>query len=52
MNDDLISAVGSGRLNWLLDDLVRRVGPIGRAVILSADGLALAGARAKAGSTR
>jgi len=30
-----------GRLDWLLDDLVRRVGPISQAVILSADGLAL-----------
>ena len=30
-----------GQLDWLLDDLVRRVGPISRAVILSADGLAL-----------
>jgi predicted regulator of Ras-like GTPase activity (Roadblock/LC7/MglB family) len=30
-----------GQLDWLLDDLVRRVGPIGRAVILSADGIAL-----------
>jgi predicted regulator of Ras-like GTPase activity (Roadblock/LC7/MglB family) len=31
----------SGQLDWLLDDLVRRVGPISKAVILSADGLAL-----------
>ena len=30
-----------GQLDWLLDDLVRRVGPISKAVILSADGLAL-----------
>ena len=30
-----------GQLDWLLDDLVRRVGPIGKAVILSADGIAL-----------
>ena len=30
-----------GQLDWLLDDLVRRVGPISQAVILSADGLAL-----------
>ncbi len=30
-----------GQLDWLLDDLVRRVGPIGKAVILSQDGIAL-----------
>ncbi len=30
-----------GQLDWLLDDLVRRVGPIGKAVILSAHGIAL-----------
>ncbi len=32
---------GLGQLDWLLDDLVRRVGPISRAVILSQDGIAL-----------
>ncbi len=30
-----------GQLDWLLDDLVRRVGPISKAVILSQDGIAL-----------
>jgi predicted regulator of Ras-like GTPase activity (Roadblock/LC7/MglB family) len=30
-----------GQLDWLLDDLIRRVGPVSKAVILSADGLAL-----------
>jgi len=30
-----------GQLDWLLDDLVQRVGPISKAVILSADGLAI-----------
>jgi predicted regulator of Ras-like GTPase activity (Roadblock/LC7/MglB family) len=38
-----LSAPGPvGRLDWLLDDLVRRVGPITAAVILSLDGMALA----------
>jgi predicted regulator of Ras-like GTPase activity (Roadblock/LC7/MglB family) len=38
-----LSAPGpAGRLDWLLDDLVRRVGPITAAVILSLDGMALA----------
>jgi predicted regulator of Ras-like GTPase activity (Roadblock/LC7/MglB family) len=31
----------AGQLDWLLDDLVQRVGPISKAVILSADGLAI-----------
>jgi predicted regulator of Ras-like GTPase activity (Roadblock/LC7/MglB family) len=30
------------RLDWLLDDLVGRVGPLAKAVILSSDGMALA----------
>jgi predicted regulator of Ras-like GTPase activity (Roadblock/LC7/MglB family) len=30
-----------GQLDWLLDDLVRRVGPISKSVILSQDGIAL-----------
>ena len=30
-----------GQLDWLLDDLVRRVGHVTRAVILSQDGIAL-----------
>ncbi|GAA2726176.1 MULTISPECIES: roadblock/LC7 domain-containing protein [Streptomyces] len=31
---------GSGGLNWLLDDLVERVGSIRKALVLSGDGLA------------
>ncbi|MFJ1733963.1 MULTISPECIES: roadblock/LC7 domain-containing protein [unclassified Streptomyces] len=31
---------GNGELNWLLDDLVDRVGSIRKAVVLSGDGLA------------
>jgi len=31
----------AGQLDWLLDDLVRRVGPVAKAVILSQDGMAL-----------
>ncbi|MFG2227516.1 roadblock/LC7 domain-containing protein [Streptomyces sp. NPDC050161] len=31
---------GSGELNWLLDELVERVGSIRKALILSSDGLA------------
>ncbi|MCC3775723.1 roadblock/LC7 domain-containing protein [Streptomyces sp. UNOB3_S3] len=31
---------GSGELNWLLDDLVERVGSVGKALVLSSDGLA------------
>jgi predicted regulator of Ras-like GTPase activity (Roadblock/LC7/MglB family) len=34
-------AGGSGQLDWLLDDLVRRVGHVSKAVILSQDGMAL-----------
>src|SRR5208283_5390435 len=30
-----------GQLDWLLNDLLRRVGPISEAVILSQDGIAL-----------
>ena len=30
-----------GQLDWLLDDLVRRVGQVSKAVILSQDGMAL-----------
>jgi predicted regulator of Ras-like GTPase activity (Roadblock/LC7/MglB family) len=35
------SAGAAGQLDWLLDDLVRRVGQVSKAVILSADGMAL-----------
>ena len=31
----------AGQLDWLLDDLVRRVGQVSKAVILSADGMPL-----------
>ena len=34
-------AGGAGQLDWLLDDLVRRVGQVSKAVILSQDGMAL-----------
>lgn len=33
-------AAGSGELNWLLDELVERVGSIRKALVLSGDGLA------------
>ncbi|NSC20473.1 roadblock/LC7 domain-containing protein [Streptomyces albus subsp. chlorinus] len=33
-------SAGSGELNWLLDELVERVGSIRKALILSGDGLA------------
>ena len=41
MDHDAGAAGGVGQLDWLLDDLVRRDGPVGKAVILSADGIAL-----------
>ena len=41
MEPDADTASQPGRLDWLLDDLVRRVAPISRAVILSQDGIAL-----------
>ncbi|MFF4953114.1 roadblock/LC7 domain-containing protein [Streptomyces chattanoogensis] len=34
------SGTGAGELNWLLDELVERVGSIRKALILSSDGLA------------
>lgn len=34
------SAHGNGELNWLLDELVQRVGSIRKALVLSSDGLA------------
>jgi predicted regulator of Ras-like GTPase activity (Roadblock/LC7/MglB family) len=33
------STTGAGELNWLLDELVERVGSIRRALVLSGDGL-------------
>jgi len=41
MEPDTGTAGHLGQLDWLLDDLVRRVGPISKAVILSQDGIAL-----------
>jgi predicted regulator of Ras-like GTPase activity (Roadblock/LC7/MglB family) len=41
MEPDTRQASHPGPFDWLLDDLVRRVGPISKAVILSGDGLAL-----------
>jgi predicted regulator of Ras-like GTPase activity (Roadblock/LC7/MglB family) len=41
MEADMHSSAPVGQLDWLLDDLVRRVGPISKAVILSQDGIAI-----------
>lgn len=41
MNDDLTPAAYGGRLNWLLDDLIRRLAGSEKAVALSGDGLPL-----------
>ena len=41
MEPDTGTAGHIGQLDWLLDDLVRRVGPVSKAVILSQDGIAL-----------
>ena len=41
MDHDAGAAGGGGQLDWLLDDLVRRVGQVSKAVILSQDGIAL-----------
>jgi len=41
MDHDGGAAGGVGQLDWLLDDLVRRVGHVTKAVILSQDGMAL-----------
>ena len=40
------AAGGAGQLDWLLDDLVRRVGQVTKAVILSQDGMALGASHA------
>lgn len=34
-----VTAQGSGELNWLLDDLVERIGSIRKVLVLSGDGL-------------
>src|ERR1700748_3701549 len=41
MDYDASAAGRVGQLDWLLDDLVRRVGHVTQAVILSQDGMAL-----------
>jgi len=41
MEPDAGAARRTGQLDWLLDDLVRRVGQVSKAVILSQDGIAL-----------
>ena len=41
MEPDIGTAHGVGQLDWLLDDLVRRVADITKAVILSQDGMTL-----------
>ena len=41
MDPDEGAAGRTGQLDWLLDDLVRRVGHVSKAVILSQDGIAL-----------
>jgi len=41
INHDGAPAGRIGQLDWLLDDLVRRVGHVTKAVILSQDGMAL-----------
>jgi predicted regulator of Ras-like GTPase activity (Roadblock/LC7/MglB family) len=41
MEPDIGTARGAGQLDWLLDDLVRRVAHITKAVILSQDGMTL-----------
>jgi len=41
MDHDAGAAGRVGQLDWLLDDLVRRVGHVTKAVILSQDGMAL-----------
>jgi predicted regulator of Ras-like GTPase activity (Roadblock/LC7/MglB family) len=41
MEPDAGAAGRTGQLDWLLDDLVRRVGQVSKAVILSQDGIAL-----------
>jgi predicted regulator of Ras-like GTPase activity (Roadblock/LC7/MglB family) len=40
------AAGGTSQLDWLLDDLVRRVGQVTKAVILSQDGMALGASQA------
>lgn len=46
MDHDAGAADGGGQLDWLLDDLVRRVRHVSKAVILSQDGMALGASQA------
>ena len=41
MEPDIGTGNGAGQLDWLLDDLVRRVAHVTKAVILSQDGMTL-----------
>jgi predicted regulator of Ras-like GTPase activity (Roadblock/LC7/MglB family) len=41
MNDDVIGRPGRSELNWLLDDLIRRLVGAERGIVLSGDGLLL-----------
>ena len=41
MEPEAVTPTRVGQLDWLLDDLVRRVAPITKAVILSQDGMTL-----------
>jgi predicted regulator of Ras-like GTPase activity (Roadblock/LC7/MglB family) len=41
MNDNVTNTVPRDRLNWLLDDLVKRLAGAERAIVLSGDGLLL-----------
>ena len=41
MEPEASTSIRIGQLDWLLDDLVRRVGHVTKAVILSQDGMAL-----------
>jgi predicted regulator of Ras-like GTPase activity (Roadblock/LC7/MglB family) len=41
MNEDMAVTARRDRLNWLLDDLVRRLAGAERAIVLSGDGLLL-----------
>jgi len=46
MDHDAGAADGGGQLDWLLDDLVRRVRHVSKAVVLSQDGMALGASQA------
>ena len=46
MDHDASAAGPAGQLDWLLDDLVRRVRHVSKAVVLSQDGMALGASQA------